>query len=142
MYRLSIVTIYRNSINYFYSGFYILSMIFPIWTIYTFSIKSCYSYLNIFSILPPIISLYRLTIATHYKHLYIKYIGITYNISYKGSLYFAIPSVLPLLCHYLPLLPPPLLPSVPSNPCLPVSYVHCFHYVLHSVVLYGYVQME
>ena len=60
-------------------------MIFPIWTIYTFSIKSCYSYLNIFSILPPIISLYRLTIATLYRHLYIKYIEITYNISYTGS---------------------------------------------------------
>jgi len=89
----NLVTIYRNSINYFYSGFYILSIIFPIWTIYTFSIKSCYSYLNIFSILLPIISLYRLTIATHYKHLYIKYIGITYNITYKGSLYFAIPGV-------------------------------------------------
>src|SRR5882762_6665276 len=87
------VTIYRNSINYFYSSFYILSIIFPIWTIYTFSIKSCYSYLNILSILPPIITLYRLTIATHYRHLYIKYIEITYNISYKGSLYFAIPGV-------------------------------------------------
>jgi len=61
---------------------------------YTFSIQSCYSYLNIFSILPPIITLYRLTIATHYRHLYIKYIEITYNITYKGSLYFAIPSVL------------------------------------------------
>ena len=60
---------------------------------YTFSIKSCYSYLNIFSILPPIITLYRLTIATHYGHLYIKYIEITYNISYNGSLYFAIPDV-------------------------------------------------
>src|SRR5258707_13029778 len=61
---------------------------------YTFSIKSCYSYLNIFSILPPIIALYRLTIATHYGHLYIKYIEITYNITYKGSLYFAIPGVI------------------------------------------------
>ena len=54
------------------------------------SIKSCYSYLHIFYILPPIISLYTLTIATLYKHLYIKYIEITY----KGSLYFAIPNVL------------------------------------------------
>jgi len=69
-------------------------MIFPIWTIYTFSIKSCYSYLNIFSILPPMISLYRLTIVTLYRHLYIKYIEITYNISYNGSLYFAIPGVI------------------------------------------------
>src|SRR5882762_10077028 len=56
-------------------------MIFPIWTIYIFSIS------------PPIISLYRLTIATLYKHLHIKYIEITYNIVYKGSLYFAIPDV-------------------------------------------------
>ena len=68
-------------------------MIFPIWTIYTFSIKSCYSYLNIFAILPPIISHYRLTIATLYRHLHIKHIEITYNIAYKGSLYFAIPDV-------------------------------------------------
>jgi len=68
-------------------------MIFPIWAIYTFSIKSCCSYLNIFSILPPIISVYRLTIATLYKHLRIKYIEITYNVAYKGSLYFAIPDV-------------------------------------------------
>src|SRR6266436_1452194 len=60
---------------------------------YTLSIKSCYSYLNIFSILPPIISLYRLTIATLYRYLYIKYIEITYNITYKESLYFAIPDV-------------------------------------------------
>ena len=79
--RQSIITIYRNSINYVYSSFYILSIIFPIWTIYTFSI------------LLPIISLYRLTIGTLYRHLYIKYIEITYNITYKGSLYFAIPDV-------------------------------------------------
>src|SRR5882762_11665831 len=92
-YRFSIVTIYRNYRNYFYSSFYILSIIFPIWTIYTCSVKSCYSYLNIFSILPPIIALCRLTIVTHYGHLYIKYIEITYNITYKGSLYFAIPGV-------------------------------------------------
>src|SRR6266436_7266445 len=89
----SIVTIYRNSINYFYNGFYILSIFFPIWSIYTFSTKSCYSYLHIFSILPPIISLYTLAIVTLYRHLYIKYIEIAYNISYKGSLYFAIPDV-------------------------------------------------
>ena len=88
------MTIYRNSINYFYSSFYIFSMIFPTRTIYTFSIKSCYSYLNIFTILPPIISLYRLTIATDYGHLDIKHIDITYNITYKGSLYFAIPGVI------------------------------------------------
>ena len=62
MYKLSIVTIYRITINYFYSGFYILSIIVSIWTIYTFSVKSCYSYLNIFSILPPI---------SLYWHLYI-----------------------------------------------------------------------
>ena len=92
--KIAIKVIYRISINYFYSGFYILSIIFPIWTMYTFSIKSCYSYLNIFSILPPIIAHCRLTIATHYGHLYIKYIEITYNITYKGSLYFAIPGVL------------------------------------------------
>ena len=61
---------------------------------YTFSVKSCYSYLNIFSILLPIVSLYRLNIATLYRHLYIKYIEITYNITYKGSLYFVIPDVL------------------------------------------------
>src|SRR6266436_8564662 len=91
--RQSIIAIYRNSINYFYSSFYILSIIFLIWTIYTFSAKSCYSYLNIFSILLPIISLYRLTIVILYRHLYIKYIEITYNITYKGSLYFAIPDV-------------------------------------------------
>ena len=61
---------------------------------YTFSVKSCYSYLNIFSILLPIVSLYRLNIATLYRHLYIKYIEITYNITYKGSLYFVIPDVI------------------------------------------------
>ena len=48
---------------------------------------------GVFSILPPIISLYTLAIATLYRHLYIKYIEIAYNISYKGSLYFAIPDV-------------------------------------------------
>ena len=90
---LCVRAIYRNFINYFYSGLYILSIIFLIWTIYTFSVKSCYSYLNIFSILLPIISLYRLTIVILYRHLYIKYIEITYNITYKGSLYFAIPDV-------------------------------------------------
>jgi len=97
--RQSIVTIYRNSINHFYGGFDILSIIFPILTIYTFSIKSCYSYLNIISILSPIISFYRLTIATLDRHLYIKYIEISYNISYKGSLYFAIPNVSPVMPH-------------------------------------------
>ena len=66
----------------------------PIWTIYTFSIESHYGYLNIFSTLPPIISLYRLNIVTLNKHLYIKYIKITYIITYKGSLYFAIPDVI------------------------------------------------
>jgi hypothetical protein len=87
------VTVYRNSINFLYSHFYILSIIFPIWTIYTFSIKSHYSYLNIFSILPPIATFYRLTIVSLYGHLYTKYIGITYNITYKGSLDFGIPGV-------------------------------------------------
>jgi hypothetical protein len=61
-------------------------MIFPIWIIYTFSIKSHNSYLNIFSILPPITTFYRLTIVSLYRHLYTKYIWITYNITYKGSL--------------------------------------------------------
>ena len=70
-----------------------LSIIFPIWTIYTFSIKSHYSYLNIFSIMPPITTFYRLTIVSLYRHLYIKYIWITYNITYKGSLDFGIPGV-------------------------------------------------
>ena len=88
--RQSIIAIYRNSINCFYSGFYILSIIFLIWTIYTFSVKSCYSQLNIFSILLPI---NRLTIVILYRHLYIKYIEISYNIYYNGSLYFAIPDV-------------------------------------------------
>jgi hypothetical protein len=32
---------------------------------------------------------------TLYRHLYIKYIGITYNITHKGSLYFGIPGVTP-----------------------------------------------
>ena len=87
------MTVYRNSINFLYSHFYILSIIFPIWTIYTFSIKSHYSYLNIFSILPPITTFYRLTIVSLYRHLYTKYIQITYNIAYKGSLDFGIPGV-------------------------------------------------
>src|SRR6266436_4753876 len=110
--RQSIIAIYRNSINYFYSGFYILSIIFLIWTIYTFSVKSCYRYLNIFSILLPIISLYRLTIVTLYRHLYIKYIGIPYNITYKGSLYFGIPGV-----------------SSPSS----FSFCHSLSFVTHSI---------
>ena len=59
-----------------------------------FSIESHYSYLNIFSTLPPIISLYRLTIMTTYRHLYIKYLEITYNTTYKGSLYITISGVL------------------------------------------------
>jgi hypothetical protein len=87
------VTVYRNSINFLYSHFYILSIIFPIWSIYTFSIKSHYSYLNIFSILPLITTFYRLTIVSLYRHLYTKYIGITYNITYKESLDFGIPGV-------------------------------------------------
>jgi hypothetical protein len=70
-----------------------LSIIFPISTIYTFSIKSHNSYLNIFSILPPIATFYRLIIVSFYRHLYTKYIQITYNITYKGSLDFGIPSV-------------------------------------------------
>ena len=87
------MTVYKNSIKFFYSHFYILSIIFPILTIYTFSIKSHYSYLNIFSILPPITTFYRLTIVILHRHLYTKYIGITYNITYKGSLDFGIPGV-------------------------------------------------
>ena len=70
-----------------------LSIIFPIWTIYTFSIKSHFSYLNIFSIMPPITTFYRLTIVNLDRHLYTKYIRITYNITYKGSLDFGIPGV-------------------------------------------------
>ena len=64
----------------------------PIWIIYIFSIKSHYSYLNTFTTLP-IVSLYKLTIVSLYRYLYIKYIWIAYNIAYKGSLYFGIPSV-------------------------------------------------
>ena len=56
----------------------------------TFSIKSHYSYLNIFSILLPITTFYRLTIVNLYRHLYTKYIRITYNITYKGSLDFGV----------------------------------------------------
>ena len=88
-----IVAIYRNPINYFYRHLHILFIIVPIVTIYTLSIKSPYSYLNIFSIMLPIASPYRLTIVSFYRHLYTKYIWITYNITYKGSLYFGIPSV-------------------------------------------------
>jgi hypothetical protein len=77
----TILAVYRNSINFLYSQFYILS------------IKSHYSYLNIFSILLPITTFYRLTIVSLYRHIYTKYIQITYNITYKGSLDFAIPSM-------------------------------------------------
>ena len=38
---------------------------------------------------------------TLYRHLYIKYIGITYNITYKGSLYFGIPGVYRFSQHRL-----------------------------------------
>ncbi len=89
----------------------------PIWTIYIFSIKCHHSYPNrfsisqpigslyrlttvslyrglyIFSITQPICSLYRLTTVSLYRYLYRKYIGISYKIVYKGSLYFGIPSV-------------------------------------------------
>ena len=41
----------------------------------------------------PITSPYRLTVVCFYRHLYTKYIWITYNIIYKGSLYFDIPGV-------------------------------------------------
>ena len=41
----------------------------------------------------PITTFYRLTIVSLYKHLYTKYIQITYNITYKGSLDFGIPGV-------------------------------------------------
>jgi hypothetical protein len=85
--------IYRNSINFLYSHFYILFIIVPIWTVYIFSIKSRHSYLDTFLILPPITALYRLAIVSLYRHLYTKYIWITYNITYKGSLYFGIPGV-------------------------------------------------
>jgi hypothetical protein len=94
------MTVYRNSINFLYSHFYILSIIFPIWTIYTFSIKSHHSYLNKFSILLPITTFYRLTIVSLYRHLYTKYIQITYNIAYKGSLDFGIPGVRGYLAHH------------------------------------------
>jgi hypothetical protein len=62
-----------------------LSIIFPI--------KSHHSYLNIFSILPLVTTVYKLTIVSLYRHLYTKYIRITYNITYKGSLDFGIPGV-------------------------------------------------
>jgi len=85
--------IYRISINFLCSHFYILFIIVPIQTIYTFSTKSYYSYLNIFSILLPITTFYRLIIVGFYRHLYTKYIQITYNVTYKGSLDFGIPGV-------------------------------------------------
>jgi len=88
-----ILAVYRKFINSLYSHFYILSIIVPIWTICTLSIKSHYNYLNIFSILLPITTFYRLAIVSLYRHLYTKYIWITYNITYKGSLDFGIPSV-------------------------------------------------
>jgi len=44
---------------------------------------------------PPITTFYRLTIVSLYRHLYTKCIQIAYNISYKGSLDFGIPGVLP-----------------------------------------------
>ena len=96
----AILGIYRNSINFLYSHFYILFIIVPIQTIYTFSIKSRYSYLDIFSILPPITTFYRLTIVSLYRHIYTKYIWITYNITYKGSLDFGIPGVYVMLCPH------------------------------------------
>ena len=43
--------------------------------------------------MPPITTFYRLTIVSLYRHLYTKYIWITYNITYKGSLDFGIPGV-------------------------------------------------
>jgi hypothetical protein len=42
----------------------------------------------------PINTFYRLTIVSLYRYLYTKYIWITYNITYKGSLDFGIPGVL------------------------------------------------
>ena len=45
----------------------------------------------------PITSPYRLTIVSFYRHLYTKNIWITYNITYKGSLYFGIPGVGPFV---------------------------------------------
>jgi hypothetical protein len=57
------------------------------------SVKSHYSYLNIFSILPPITAFYRLTIVSLNRHIYTKYIRVTYNITYKGSLDFGIPKL-------------------------------------------------
>jgi hypothetical protein len=68
---------YRNSIK----NLYVLSIIVPIWTIYTISI------------FPPIASLYRLSIVSLDRYLYTKSIQITYNITYKGSLYFGNPGV-------------------------------------------------
>ena len=68
-------------------------MIVPIATIYALSMKSSYSYLNIFSIMLLMTSPYRLSIVSFYRHFYTKCIQITYNITYKGSLYFGIPSV-------------------------------------------------
>jgi len=82
-------------------------------TIYTLSIKSPYSYLNIFSIMLPITSSYRLTVVRFYRHLYTKYIWITYNIIYKGSLYFGIPGVLLCLWHNSTSIPN----RVASQPC-------------------------
>jgi hypothetical protein len=89
----AILTVYRSSVNSLYSQFKKLFIIVPIWTIFTFSIKSCHSYPNIFSIMPPITALYRLTIVSVYMHLYTKYICVTYNVAYNGSLYFGIPGV-------------------------------------------------
>ena len=100
----TILAVYRNSRNFLYSHFYILSIIVPIWAIYTFSIKSHYSYLNIFSILLPITAFYRLTIVSLYRHLYTKYIWVTDNIIYKGSLDFGIPGVSPWWPHSQPIL--------------------------------------
>ena len=77
-----------------YRHFYILFIIISIATIYALSMKSSYSYLNISSIMLPITSPYRLTIVSLYRHLYTFCIQITYNITYKGALYFGIPSVL------------------------------------------------
>jgi len=41
----------------------------------------------------PITSPYRLTVVWFYRHLYTKYFWITYNITYKRSLYFDIPGM-------------------------------------------------
>jgi len=94
------VAIERNSTNYLYRHFYILFIIVPIVTIYTLSIKSPYSYLDIFSISLPITSPYRLTVVCFYRHLYTRFIWITYNITYEGSLYFGIPGVWGKCCLY------------------------------------------